>query len=117
MINPWWPVVALAGIQAVDAALCWRPVPFIAQCFRDVSFPTRFWPVMTPLKLAAAAGLVVGVWVPPLAVVTTSCLVAYFAVAVAMHVRARDLGRNLFVNATGMLALCVATLVYVVGQT
>jgi len=28
-----------------------------------------------------------------------------------MHVRAHDLGRNLFVNATGMLGICVATMV------
>ena len=117
MIDPWWPVAALAGIQMIDAALCWRPVPFIAQCLRDVRFPTRLWPVMTPLKVAAAAGLVLGVWVPPLAVVTASCLVAYFTIAVVMHVRARDLGRNLFLNATGMLGICVATLVYVVARS
>lgn len=48
---------------------------------------------------------------PYLGAVTTIALVLYFVVAVAMHVRARDLGRNLVVNATGMLVLCVFTLV------
>jgi len=29
-----------------------------------------------------------------------------------MHIAARDFGRNLFLNATGMLAICVATGVF-----
>jgi hypothetical protein len=39
--------------------------------------------------------------------------VGYFLAAITMHLRARDLGRNLFVNAIGMLVLCTATLVFV----
>lgn len=113
MIDPWWPVVVLAVIQAGDAALCWKPVAFIRDCLLDVGFPRRFWRVLTPLKLAAAAGLVVGIWWRPLAILTSAALVCYFVLAIAMHVRARDFGRNLFVNATGMLVLCTATLVYV----
>jgi hypothetical protein len=35
----------------------------------------------------------------------------YFLVAIAMHIRMRDFGRKLFLNATGMLAICTATLV------
>jgi hypothetical protein len=45
--------------------------------------------------------------VPYLAAVVTAALVAYFLVAIGMHLRARDLGRNLFVNASGMLATCL----------
>ena len=116
MLNPWWPVVGLAVIQAADAALCWKPVPFIAQCFRDVRFPERFWPLMTPLKLAAAAGLVAGLWWPPLAALTAGCLVAYFLVAIALHIRARDLGRNLYLNATGMFVISSATLIFVLTR-
>ena len=114
MIDPWWPLAALALIQVVDAALCWQPVGFIRDCLRDVGFPRRLWPVLTPLKLAAAAGLVIGIWVWPLALLTSVALVCYFLVAIAMHVRASDLGRNLFVNATGMLVLCAAVLGFVV---
>jgi hypothetical protein len=33
--------------------------------------------------------------------------VLYFVVALSAHVRARDFGRNFFVNATGMFALCL----------
>lgn len=31
-----------------------------------------------------------------------------FVIAIALHIRARDFGRNLYLNATGMLVLCVA---------
>ena len=117
MTTPWWPLVALAAVQLVDAALCRRPVAFVADCLRDVGLPARFWPVLTPLKLAAAAGLLVGVWVPWLAVLTTGALVAYFVVAITMHVRAHDLGRNLFLNATGMLLLCLAELAFLLTRS
>lgn len=109
--GPVWPVIVLAAVSFGDAVMCIRPAAFIARCFEDVGFPRRWWPLMTPLKLAAATGLIVGIWVPCLGAVTTSALVLYFIIAIAMHVRARDLGRNLFVNATGMLVLCVFTLV------
>ena len=67
---------------------------------------------MPPVKFAAAAGLVAGIWIPYLGTVTSLALVAYFVVAIGAHVRARDFGRNLFVNATGMLLVClVVTLV------
>lgn len=116
MITPWWPLVALAVVQLVDAALCVRPVPFVAACLGDVGFPPRFWWVLAPLKVAAAAGLLLGIVVPWLAVMTTVALVAYFLVAVTMHVRARDLGRNLFLNATGMLLLCLAELAFLLTR-
>lgn len=110
--DPAWPVIVLAVISAIDGVLCIKPVAFIAQCFEDVGWPRRHWWMMPPIKFAAAAGLVAGIWVPVLGFVTTVCLVAYFVVAIAMHIRARDFGRNLFVNATGMLLICVATLVF-----
>lgn len=110
--DPVWPVLLLAVISAVDGILCIRPAPFIAGCYENVGWPKSLWWLMPPIKFAAAAGLVVGVWVPGLAAVTTACLILYFVVAIAMHVRARDFGRNLFVNATGMLGLCVACAVW-----
>ncbi|MRG59065.1 hypothetical protein GE115_04160 [Agromyces sp. CFH 90414] len=110
--EPIWPVLILAAVQLVDGILCMKPVAFIAQCFVDVGWPRSLWWVMAPLKFAAAAGLVLGIWVPFLGLLTSAALVAYFLVAIGMHVRARDFGRNLFVNATGMLVLCVAVLVW-----
>jgi hypothetical protein len=110
--DPVWPVVVLAVIQLVDGLLCLRPVGFVARCLENVRFPRRYWDLLSPLKFAAALGLLAGVWVPLLGVVTTGALVLYFVVAVVMHLAARDLGRDLFVNATGMLGVCLATLVF-----
>jgi DoxX-like family len=110
--DPRWPVVVLAIVSAADGIVCIKPAAFIAQCFRDVRWPRRWWWIMPPIKFAAAAGLIAGIWVPGLGLLTTLALVAYFVIAVGMHIRARDLGRNLFVNATGMLLLCVACLVW-----
>lgn len=110
--DPVWPVVVLAVVQLVDAALCLRPAGFIARCLTNVHFPRRHWRWLSPLKLAAALGLVVGIWLPYLGLVTAVALVAHFVVAVTMHVRARDLGRDLFLNATGMLLLCLAVLTF-----
>ena len=107
--DPIWPVVVLALISLIDGVLCIKPVGFIARCFDDVRWPRRYWWMMTPIKFAAAAGLIAGIWIPGLAALTTACLVIYFVVAIAAHIRARDFGRNLFVNASGMLVICVAT--------
>jgi hypothetical protein len=107
--DPVWPVIVLAVISFGDGLACIRLLPFVARCFEDVGWPRRLWWMMPPIKFAAAAGLIAGIWIPILAALTTACLVAYFLVAIGMHIRARDLGRNLFVNATGMLVLCVAT--------
>jgi hypothetical protein len=104
--EPIWPLIVLAAVTAVDGVLCLKPVAFIAQCFTDVRFPRRHWPIISPIKFAAVAGLIAGIWIPLLALLTTCCLIAYFVVAIVMHFRARDLGRNLFVNAFGMLMLC-----------
>lgn len=110
--EPAWPVVVLAVISAVDGLLCLKPVGFIAKCFTDVGFPRRYWPLMPAIKFAAAVGLLAGIWIPVLGVLTTGSLVLYFLIAIVMHVRVRDLGRNLFLNATGMLTVCTATLAF-----
>lgn len=89
--------------------LCISPPGFIRNCLDGVHFPRRLWWVFTPIKLASAVGLVLGIWLPWLGLVTCLALVAYFVIAITMHVRARDLGFNLYVNATGMLVICAAT--------
>jgi len=110
MRDPWWPLAALAAIQLVDGILSFRPVPFVADCLQGVRFPRRLWWMLPPMKFAAAAGLLAGIWVEPLAVLTTAAVVAYFLVALVMHIRAHDFRRYLYVNCLGMLVVSVATL-------
>jgi hypothetical protein len=107
--DPTWPLFVLAAIQLVDAAACVKPITPVAQCFDDVNVPRRFWWVFTPIKLAAAVGLVAGVWIPEIGFAACLGLVLYFLLAISAHVRARDFGRNLFLNAIGMLVLSVGT--------
>ncbi len=109
--DPRWPVVVLAVIQLGDAAMCFEPVGFIARCFTDVRLPRALWPVMPWVKVAATVGLVAGLWVPYVGALTSAALVAYFVCAVAAHIRARDFGRNLALNASLSLVLCVAVFV------
>jgi hypothetical protein len=103
--NPTWPLLVLAAIQLGDAAACVKPIAPVAACFEDVNFPREYWWVFTPIKLAAAAGLLIGVRVPEIGLAACLGLVLYFVLAIGAHVRARDFGRNLFVNASGMLLL------------
>lgn len=110
--DPVWPVVVLAAISFADGLLCLKPAQFIAKCFRDVGWPQKWWWLMPIIKLAATAGLIAGIWVPVVGLLTSVCLVLYFVVAIAMHIRARDFGRNLFLNATVMLAICVSVLLW-----
>lgn len=112
MIDPWWPLAVLALIQLGDGIMCLKPVAFIRKCFEDVGFPKRFWWVAPPIKFAATAGLVIGIWFRPLAILTTAALVLYFLLAAGAHIRARDFGRNFFLNCLGMLVLCSAALVF-----
>ncbi|MFD9871701.1 DoxX family protein [Streptomyces niveus] len=113
--DPVWPVVVLALVQVGDGVLCLGPVRFVRECFEGVGFPRAWWWVTAPVKFAAAVGLVAGVWVPWLGVVTVWALVLYFLVAISAHVRARDFGRNLFLNAVGMLVICVLVALYSFG--
>ncbi|MFJ4701172.1 DoxX family protein [Streptomyces sp. NPDC088768] len=109
-----WPqlaLLALALVQLVDAVLSLRPVGFVRDCLTDVGLPRRWWRLLPVVKAASAAGLVAGIRWHWLAVLTSAALVLYFLLAIGAHVRARDFGRNLFLNASGMLVLCAAVLV------
>ena len=110
--HPLWPVIALAIVQFGDGLMCLKPVAFVADCFEHVNWPRRYWWVMPPIKFAAAAGLILGIWIPYLAAITSVALVLYFICAVAAHLIARDYSRYLFVNASSMLAACVAVTLY-----
>jgi hypothetical protein len=107
--DPVWPVIVLAVIQFVDGVMCIKPVSFIAECFENVNWPRQLWWIMPLIKFAAVAGLIGGLWIPYLGALTCAALVAYFLVGIGMHLGARDFSRNLYLNATGMLLICVAT--------
>ena len=61
------------------------------------------------LEGAAAAGIVVGLWWPPIGIAAASGAVIYFLVAVAAHLRVGDW--NGLTAPTPFLVMSVATLV------
>jgi hypothetical protein len=67
------------------------PVPVVYKIMDDVHFPARYWWIFAPIKAAAAIGLLSLRWFPRLARLTTAMLTLYFMLAVAAHIRARNL--------------------------
>lgn len=88
-------VLALLGsFQAVDAALCIQPVPYVATCLNDVRYPQQNRWIFAPIKAASALGLIGGIRFPGLAKLTLVMLTVYFSLAVGAHLRVRDIGLN-----------------------
>jgi hypothetical protein len=93
----------LASFQAVDAAICVQPVPYVAKCLDDVRYPQRNRWIFAPIKAASAVGLLGGIRFPWLARLTLVMLTIYFSLAVGAHLRVRDIGLNA-VSASTLLA-------------
>lgn len=104
----------LASFQAVDAAICVQPIPYVAKCLDDVRYPQQYRWIFAPIKAASAVGLLAGIRFPWLAKLTLLMLTVYFTLAVGAHVRARDIGLNA-VSASSLLATYGALMVKGLG--
>ncbi|AWG64976.1 DoxX family protein [Mycobacteroides abscessus] len=104
----------LASFQAVDAAICVQPIPYVAKCLDDVRYPQQYRWIFAPIKAASAVGLLGGIRFPWLAKLTLLMLTIYFTLAVGAHVRARDIGLNA-VSASSLLATYGALMVKGLG--
>lgn len=104
----------LASFQAVDAAICAQPIPYVAKCLDDVRYPRQNRWIFAPIKAASAVGLLAGIRFPWLARLTLLMLTVYFTLAVGAHVRARDIGLNA-VSASSLLATYGALMVKGLG--
>ncbi|SIL85835.1 Uncharacterised protein [Mycobacteroides abscessus subsp. abscessus] len=104
----------LASFQAVDAAICVQPIPYVAKCLDDVRYPQQYRWIFAPIKAASAVGLLAGIRFPWLARLTLLMLTVYFTLAVGAHVRARDIGLNA-VSASSLLATYGALMVKGLG--
>jgi hypothetical protein len=81
---------ALGVYMAASAVADVKPVAFVAQTLDAVNFPRDYRWIFTPIKAAAAIGLFSARWFPGLGRLTTAMCTLYFLLAVAFHVRARD---------------------------
>jgi hypothetical protein len=75
-----------------------------------VGVPLRFFPVLALLEIAGGVGLLVGIGLKPLGAAAGACLVVYFIVAIASHVRKRDLIAAHVLPAVMMLVISAAAL-------
>lgn len=109
-----WLVLALAIVLLGDVVLSIKPVAFIGQCLESVEFPRRYWWVFLVIKTLAAAGLILGLWIPNLALAAAVGTVSYFVCATIAHLRASAYGVA-FAGCLGMLLLSILVLVFGVG--
>lgn len=110
--DPWWLAALLAFALLLDAVMSIKPPKFIQQCLDGVNFPREWWWTLVVIKLLATAGLVIGIWVPGIALAATVGVICYFLAASYAHYRADFLKQEFWINCLGMLALGVVTLVF-----
>jgi hypothetical protein len=95
---------ALAVVQAGDAVACGLRIPPIKKALDDVGLAEHLRPVLPVVKAASALGLLSVFRFPGLARFTTFVLTVYFVLAVAFHIKAKDISPGL-VAASSFLAL------------
>lgn len=75
-----------------------------------VGVPLRFFAVLAMLEVAGAVGLLIGIGLRPLGVVTGIALVVYFVVATSAHLRRRDIVPGHLLPPVMMLAISAGAL-------
>ena len=76
-----------------------------------VGVPLRLFPMLALLEVAGGVGLVAGIGLKPLGIAAGASLVAYFLVAIASHLRKRDLVPGHVGPPVVMLVISAAALV------
>jgi DoxX-like family len=82
--------ILLAVLITFSAALKLTHKPKVVESYRTAGVSEAWLNGLAALLLAAAAGLVVGIWWPVAGFVAAAGLVVYFVLAVGFHIRAND---------------------------
>lgn len=102
--------VILALALTLSATMKLKRNPRIVESVHGVvRFPLELFWVLASLELAAAVGLIVGLFVAPLGIAAAAGAVAYFIGAIIAHLRVRDTAGA--ASPVVPLALSVAALV------
>jgi DoxX-like family len=99
----------LAALISYSAILKLTHRPKVVEDYRRAGVPESWLNPLAALLLAAAAGLVVGLWWRIAGIAAAAGLIAYFALAVGFHVKANDTKHA--VTPIVLMLLAVATVV------
>jgi hypothetical protein len=107
--------ILLAALITFSAALKLTHRPAVVESYRKAGVPETWLNGLAALLLAAAAGLIGGLWWPIAGIAAAAGLVGYFALAVGFHIRADDTAHMITPSvlagiAAAAVALHVATL-------
>jgi DoxX-like family len=80
----------LAALISYSAVLKLSHRPKVVEDYRRAGVPEHWLNRLSVLLLASAAALVLGHWWAPAGIVAAGGLIAYFALAVGFHIRAKD---------------------------
>jgi hypothetical protein len=107
-------VVSVAVSSLLAALICYSALlklthrPTVVESYRRAGVAEHWLNGLAVLLLAGTAGLVIGIWWAPAGIVASGGLIAYFAIAVAFHVRASDTAH--MVTPVVLMVLAVAAL-------
>ncbi|MEV7043382.1 DoxX family protein [Amycolatopsis sp. NPDC051061] len=85
-----------AAFVAFSAVSVFTRAKWVVEPITSYGVPEAWWPWLGAAKAAGAAGLVVGLFVPPIGVAAAIGLVLYFLGAVVTVARARSYGHLAF---------------------
>lgn len=80
----------LAALICYSAGLKLTHRPKVVESYGRAGVPESWLNGLAALLFTAAAGLLLGQWWPPVGILAAAGLVAYFALAVVFHLRAKD---------------------------
>lgn len=81
--------VVLAGLLASAASKLARPER-VVEFYTGIGVPLGMLPLLAGCEIAGAAGLVAGIWYPPLGIAAAIGLMLHFAGAIGAHLRKSD---------------------------
>ncbi|MCU1450753.1 MAG: hypothetical protein JWP02_2923 [Acidimicrobiales bacterium] len=82
--------VGLAVVQVLDAVANEIPRKYVKAHLDHLGVPAYLRPVLTPIKMSTAAGLLLGLDRPRLGALVSASLVAYYSAAARFHLLAGD---------------------------
>src|ERR1700737_3496321 len=82
--------ILLAGGLVMSGGLKLAKNPRIVEGIGGLGVPLSLFPVLAALEIAAAAGLIIGLWFAPLGIAAGVGVVLYFTGAVITHLRAHN---------------------------